>query len=95
MQTVNFKKNLREKAKVDARTRTLGRGTTPSYNKNNRIPVSSYIYNREGPVALSLGLIKLRGQCVSDHVVRASFVWDTPPKCLDRKGLGRRRTGAI
>ena len=59
-----------------------------------RIPGSSYIYNREGPVALYLGLINLRGQCVSGHVVRASFVSDTPPKCLDREGLGRRRTGA-
>ena len=54
---------------------------------------SSYIYNREGPVALFLGLINLRGQCVSGHVVRASFVSDTPPKCLDREGLGRRHTG--
>ena len=32
---------------------------TSSYNKNNRIPESSYIYNSEGPVALSLGLIIL------------------------------------
>ena len=59
-----------------------------------RILGSSYIYNREGPVAFSLGLINLCGQCVSGHVVRASFVSDTPPKCLDREGLGRRRTGA-
>ena len=33
---------------------------TSSYNKNNRIPGSSYIYNSEGPVALSLELIILR-----------------------------------
>ena len=73
---------------------TRGRGATSSYNKNNKIPGPSYIYDSEGPVALSLGLIILRDQCVSGHVVRASFVSDTPPKCLDREGLWRRRTGA-
>ena len=52
-----FKKNLREKGKAD------------SYNKNNKILGSSYIYDSEGLFALSLGLINLRGQCVSGHVV--------------------------
>lgn len=37
-------------------------------------------------------------QCVSDHVVRASFcrppfVLDTSPECTDREDLGRRRSG--
>ena len=70
-----FKKNLRVKAKAD--TRTPNSRTT-----NFQGPV---IYDSEGTVALSLGLINLGGQCVSGHVVRASFVSDTPPKCLDRK----------
>ena len=30
----------------------------------------------------------MRGRCVSGHVVR-----DTSPKCTDREGLKRRRTG--
>ena len=47
----------------------------------------SYIYDSKEPVVLSLGLIILRGQCVSGHVVLA-------PKRLDQEGLGRRRTGA-
>ena len=38
---------------------------------------------------LSVGLIISRGSCVSGHVVRAS----SPPKCLDRNCVGRRRTG--
>ena len=42
--------------------------------------------------AQSLGLIIARGRFVSGHVVRA-FVLDTSPKCIDREGLGRRRTG--
>ena len=35
------------------------------------------------------------GRCVSGHVVRESgpFVSDTSPKCIDREGLKRRRTG--
>ena len=41
-----------------------------------------YIYDSEEPVALSLGLIILRGQCISGDVVRAIFLSDTPPKCL-------------
>ena len=34
-------------------------------------------------------------RCVSGHVVRESgpFVSDTSPKCIDREGLKRRRTG--
>ena len=44
---------------------------------------------RLSAVALSVGLIISRGQCVSAHVVRAS----SPPKCLDRDGVGRRHTG--
>ena len=40
-------------------------------------------------VALSVDLIIPRGLCVSGHVVRAS----SPPKCLDRDCMGRRRTG--
>ena len=63
------------------------------FYQTKKIPGFSNIYDSEGPVALSLGLIILRGQCVSGHVVRASFVSDTPPKCLDRWGLARRRTG--
>ena len=39
---------------------------------------------RLSAVALSLGLIILRGQCVSGHLVPASFVSDTPPKCFDQ-----------
>ena len=65
----------------------------PEFYQTKKIPGFSNIYDSEGPVALSLGLIILRGQCVSGHVVRASFVSDTPPKCLDRWGLARRRTG--
>ena len=35
------------------------------------------------------------GRCVSGHEVRESgpFVSDTSPKCIDREGLKRRRTG--
>ena len=42
-----------------------------------------------------MGLIIPHGKCVSGHVVRASFFFfsDTPPKCLDRDCVGRRRTG--
>ena len=39
--------------------------------------------------ALSVGLTISRGSFVSGHVVRAS----SPPKCLDRNCVGRRRTG--
>ena len=35
---------------------------------------------RLSAVALSLGLIILGGQCVSGHVVQASFVSDTPDR---------------
>ena len=48
---------------------TRGRGATSSYNKNNKILGSSYIYDSKGLFALSLGLINVRGQCVSGHVV--------------------------
>ena len=34
----------------------------------------------------------MHGRCVSGHVVRP-FVSDTSPKCIDREGLERRRTG--
>ena len=44
---------------------------------------------RLSAVALSVGLIIPRGQCFSGHVVQAS----SPPKCLDRDCVGRRRTG--
>ena len=54
--------------------RTPGPGATSSYDKNDKIPGSSYIYDSEGPAALSLGLIILPGQSVSGHLVRASFV---------------------
>ena len=43
---------------------------------------------RQSAVALSVGLIIPRGLCVSGHVVRAN----SPPKCLDRECVGRRRT---
>ena len=45
-------------------------------------------------LALSLGLNVARSRCVSDHVVRAVRLGysDTSPKCIDREGLGRRRT---
>ena len=46
---------------------------------------------RLSAVALSVGLIIPRGQIVSGHVVRAS----SPPKCLDRYFVGRRRTGLV
>ena len=48
---------------------------------------------RLSAVALSIGLIIQRGSCVSGHVDRASFFSDTPPKCLHRDCVGRRRTG--
>ena len=48
---------------------------------------------RLSAVALSIGLIIPRGWRVSGHVVRASFFSDTPPKCLHRDCVGRRRTG--
>ena len=42
----------------------------------------------------------MRGRCVSGHVVQEifwgvsrPFVSDTSPKCIDREGLERRRTG--
>ena len=41
------------------------------------VPGSSYIYDSEGSVALSLGLITLGGQCVSGHVVRARLGYAT------------------
>ena len=44
---------------------------------------------RLSSVALSVGLIIPHGYCVSGHVVPAS----SPPKCLDRDCVGRRRTG--
>ena len=63
---------------------------------NNKIPVSSVFNDSEGlygttaaAVALSVGLIISRGYCVSGHLVRAS----SPPKCLDRDCVERRRTG--
>ena len=48
---------------------------------------------RLSAVALSIGLIIQRGSCFSGHVDRASFFSDTPPKCLHRDCVGRRRTG--
>ena len=88
MSTATLKTNLPEKKQKQTRERpTHGRGatsTTSSFTKIKKIPGFSNIYDSEGPVAFSLGLIILRGQCVSGHVVRASFVSDTPPKCLDR-----------
>ena len=39
-----------------------------------------------------LGKVIMRGRCVSGHVAR-TFVSDTSPKCIDREGLERRRTG--
>ena len=63
---------------------------------NNKIPVSSVFNGSEGlygttvrRFVLSVGLIISRGECVSGHVVQAS----SPPKCLDRNCMGRRRTG--
>ena len=44
---------------------------------------------RLSAVALSIGRIIPRSECVSGHVVRAS----SPPKCLDRDCVVRRRTG--
>ena len=43
---------------------------------------------RLSAVALSVGLIIPRGKCLSGHEVRVS----SPPKCLDRDCVGRRRT---
>ena len=61
-----------------------------------KIPVSSVLNDSKGlyrttqsAVDLSVGLIILRGQCVSGHVVWAS----SPPKYLDWDCVGRRRTG--
>ena len=49
---------------------------------------------RLSAVALSVGLIILRGKCVSGDVSeRVFFSSDTPLRYLDRDCVGRRRTG--
>ena len=62
---------------------------------NNKIPVSSVFNDSEGlyGTIVSRCLVHrphyfARGECVSGHVARAS----SPPKCLDRDCVGRRRT---
>ena len=47
---------------------------------------------KEMPCLVPIGLIILRGRCVSRHELQP-FVSDMSPKCIDRKGLERRHTG--
>ena len=85
MSTVTLKRIFLKKQKQTRERATRGQGATSSYF--NKIPGSSYIHDSEGPIALSLGLTNLPGQYISCPVVRASFVSNTPPKCLDLEGL--------
>ena len=62
---------------------------------NNKIPVSGIFNDSEGLCGTTVCRCLVRRPhysarlCVSGHVVRAS----SPPKCLDRDCVGRRRTG--
>ena len=47
---------------------------------------------KEMPCLVPIGLIIVHGRCISGHEVWP-FVLDMSPKCNDRKGLERRRTG--
>ena len=47
---------------------------------------------KEMPCLVPIGLIILRGRCVSRHEVQP-FVSDMSLKCIDREGLERHRTG--
>ena len=52
---------LQAKQKQTCERLTRGGGAISSYNKRSKFQGSSYIYDREGPVALSLVPIILRG----------------------------------
>ena len=66
---------------------------------NNKIPVSSVLIiakdctERLPAVALSIGLIIPQLMRFGSRGQGECFFSDTPPKCLDRDCLGRRRTG--
>ena len=47
----------------------------------------------QGPVIFTIAKDPLPLVLGPHYSEGASFVSDTPPKCLDREGLGRRRTG--
>ena len=47
---------------------------------------------KEMPCLVPIGLIIVRGRCVSRHELQP-FVSDMSPKCIDREGLERRHTG--
>ena len=71
-----------------------------SSQKSSEVAILRFAFDQ------SLSLIIPCGLCVSDQMVRACalrdcldvsrpFLSDTSPKCIDREGLGRRRTGKI
>ena len=73
------------------REQSLVRAFLSDFKKSLFSPALSVLL-KEMPCLVPIGLIILRGRCVSRHEVQP-FVSDMSLKCIDREGLERHRTG--
>ena len=73
------------------REQSLVRAFLSDFKKSLFSPALSDLL-KELPCLVPIGLIILRGRCVSRHEVQP-FVSDMSLKCIDREGLERHRTG--
>ena len=78
MSTVTLKR-IFVKSKSWHANAQLATGARHYFDKNNKIPGSSHIYDSEGPIALSLGLIILRGQYILGHEYATEMPWSRRP----------------